>query len=67
MLVSTIRNLEAEKGRPVYFVEIYQELLLRTPEDKRLVVDSATLQALFKDDLVLCDKEMNLYSLNRDL
>jgi hypothetical protein len=31
---------------------------------EKLIVDPAMLQNLFKDDLVLCDMEMNMYSLD---
>ena len=61
-----IRKLEAELGRPVYFVEIYQGLIQEYGPQalKEARVDAFNL---FKDDLVLCDAEMNLYTLNPEL
>lgn len=40
---------------------------MKPTESEKFVIDSAMLQNLFKDDQVLCDPEMNMYSLNPEL
>ena len=59
----TIGQLENQKGRPVYFIEIYQALV-KVPGTEAMRNGVAQLFNFFKDDRVLCDAEMNLYSLN---
>lgn len=59
-LIDTIRNLEESKGRPVYFIEIWQSM--KQPDSIEFEVFE-----LFKDDRVLADLEMNLFSLNQSL
>ena len=64
--MDSIGKLEAAKGRPVYFVEIYQDIVqTASTADMRNSVEN--LYNLFKDDKVLCDAEMNLFSLNCEL
>ena len=50
----------------MYFVEIYQDIVREaSTDDMRDSVQN--LYNLFKDDKVLCDAEMNLFSLNHEL
>ena len=67
MLLDSIRRVEVQKGRPVYLPEIYKDLVERQNNDEDEVVFRVLiveLLKLFKEDRVLCDTEINMYSLN---
>ena len=67
-ILTAINNLENQKQRPIYFAEFYQEMLREGREDDKGMLDTVTnIYNLFKDDKVLCDTEMNLFSLNQSL
>jgi len=64
--MSTISKLEVEKERPIYFVEVYQEMM-RDSDTDQMRNSVQNIFNLFKDDKVLADAEMNLFSLNPEL
>ena len=67
MLLEVITNLEHQKKRPVYFVEILQSLKSLEGGVEKVRDTTIDLFNLFKDDRVFCDSEMNMYSVNESL
>ena len=64
-ILTVIRRVEEKLQRPVYFIEIYREALKYANETgETLLIRSQDLQNIFRDDLVLGDAELNLYSLD---
>jgi len=64
LLLEVITNLESQKGRPVYLVEILQGLQAMEGSVEQLRDPRIDLFNMFKDDRIFCDAEMNLHSVN---
>ena len=64
-LLLSIARLENEKKRPVYIIEVVRETMERPVDAEQKPATRVDMLNLFKDDLILCDKECNLYSLDK--
>ena len=64
-ILRAIEELEEEQGRPVYFVELLKKVIAQQKgvSEPRKPSRMDVLNVM-KDDLVLCDAECNMFSLN---
>ena len=61
----TIARLETRIMRPVYVLEIIKESFENPVDAEQKPATRVDCLALFQDDLVLCDLECNMYSLDK--